>query len=335
MAGYTALGASASVADFNGDGFDDLFVTDSAADGQNRLYRNNGDLTFTDVAAESGLGTGNDAANASADSLWFDVDNDGRPDLFVVRFGHSQLFLNLGSAAGSRTSRTRPVSTATRTRSRPWRSTTTMTATSTCSSAATSSRSTCSSRTRRGSSPRASRRRTTAAASWSTGTTAIGTFTDVTEKVGLKLSGWTLDLGHGDANGDGWDDLYVACDFGTDRFFVNNGDGTFRDATEKAIGIDTKKGMNAEWGDFDGDGLFDIFVTNITDDYMREGNFLWKNNGDLHVHRRVARDRHLQHRVGLGRQVLRLRQRRLARPLRDQRLGVGRARRTTSPTSSR
>ena len=37
--------------------------------------------------------------------------------------------------------------------------------------------------------------------------------------------------------------------------------------------------MNAEWGDFDNDGLLDIFVTNITDDYMREGNFLWKNNG--------------------------------------------------------
>src|SRR3981081_2323684 len=39
--------------------------------------------------------------------------------------------------------------------------------------------------------------------------------------------------------------------------------------------------MNAEWGDFDGDGLLDIYVTNITDDYMREGNFLWHNNGDL------------------------------------------------------
>jgi hypothetical protein len=51
--------------------------------------------------------------------------------------------------------------------------------------------------------------------------------------------------------------------------------------TEQAIGIDTKKGMNADWGDFNNDGLFDVYVTNITDEYMREGNFLWKNNGDL------------------------------------------------------
>ena len=34
-------------------------------------------------------------------------------------------------------------------------------------------------------------------------------------------------------------------------------------------------------GDFDNDGLLDIYVTNITDDYMREGNFLWHNNGNL------------------------------------------------------
>src|SRR5262249_56550623 len=66
-----------------------------------------------------------------------------------------------------------------------------------------------------------------------------GTFTDVTDKAGLRFSGWVLDLGHADADHDGDDDLYVAVDFGTDRFFVNNGDGTFTDMTEKAIGIDT------------------------------------------------------------------------------------------------
>ena len=56
---------------------------------------------------------------------------------------------------------------------------------------------------------------------------------------------------------------------------------------------------------------------------MREGNFLWQNNGDLTFTDVVARDRHVRHRLGLGRAVLRLRQRRLARPLRDERLGVG------------
>src|SRR5262249_21328246 len=107
-----------------------------------------------------------------------------------------------------------------------------------------------------------------------------GTFTDVTREIGLATNGWTLDLGHADANNDGFDDLYAAVDFGTDHFFVNEA-GKFKDISQTAIGIDTKKGMNAEWGDYDGDGLLDLFVTNITDEYLKEGNFLWHNNGDL------------------------------------------------------
>src|SRR5438045_9235212 len=49
MAGYTALGASAAVADYDGDGFEDIFVTDSREQGKNHLYHNNGDFTFPDV----------------------------------------------------------------------------------------------------------------------------------------------------------------------------------------------------------------------------------------------------------------------------------------------
>ena len=75
-------------------------------------------------------------------------------------------------------------------------------------------------------------------------------------------------------------DIYLACDYGTDRLFFNNGDGTFRDATETAIGIDTRKGMNVDVGDYDNDGWLDIYVTNITDEYMKECNMLWHNNAD-------------------------------------------------------
>jgi hypothetical protein len=280
MAGYTALGASAAVADFDGDGFDDLFVTDSAVDGRNRLYRNNGDLTFTDVAAAAGIGTGNDATNASADSLWLDYNNDGRPDLFVVRFGRSQLFENLGAAKFKDVTEAAGLG----------RYINAITAVAF-------------DYDRDGDvdlfvggyfqptnlfKPDTPRFFPESFETANNGgglhlfrNSGDGTFVEVTEKAGFRLSGWTLDVGHADADGDGWDDLYVACDFGTDRFFRNNGDGTFADITEKAIGIDTKKGMNAEWGDFDGDGLLDVFVTNITDEYMREGNFLWKNNGNL------------------------------------------------------
>ncbi len=280
MAGYTALGASVAVADFDGDGFEDLFVTDSKEDGKNHLYHNNGDLTFTDVAEQAGVANGNDAENASADCLWFDYNNDGRPDLLVVRFGHNQLFKNLGNGKFQDVTKEAGL----------YRYLNAITAIAfdydhdgyvdlfvgNYFSPVNIFH------------PETPRffPESFETANNGGGVTVFhnngdGTFTEVSEKVGIKISGWTLDLGHGDANNDGWDDLYVACDFGTDRFFVNNGNGTFTDKTESAIGIDTKKGMNADWGDYDNDGLLDIFVTNITDDYMREGNFLWHNNGNL------------------------------------------------------
>ena len=106
-------------------------------------------------------------------------------------------------------------------------------------------------------------------------------FVDATAEAGFAgHTGWTLDLGHADLDGDGDQDVYLAGDYGTDRLFVNRGDGTFEDATERAIGFDTKKGMNVDFGDFDRDGRLDVYVTNITDEYMRECNMLWRNDGD-------------------------------------------------------
>ncbi|MES1240874.1 MAG: CRTAC1 family protein, partial [Acidobacteriota bacterium] len=71
-----------------------------------------------------------------------------------------------------------------------------------------------------------------------------------------------------------------AGDYGTDRLFWNNGEGTFRDGTKEAVGIDTRKGMNVDVGDYDRDGWLDVYVTNITDEYMKECNMLWHNNGN-------------------------------------------------------
>ncbi len=280
MSGYTALGAAGAVGDYDSDGFDDIFVTDSKLDGKNHLYHNNGNLTFTDLAKQAGVADGNDAENASADALWLDYNNDGRPDLFVVRFGHSQFFENLGHGRFQDVTRKAGLS----------RYLNAITAIAF-------------DYDRDGfvdlflgsyfqainifdpTTPRFFPESFETAANGG-GITAYrnnrnGTFTEVTKEIGLASSGWTLDLGHADADNDGDDDLYAAVDFGTDRFFVNNGNGTFTDISKTAIGVDTKKGMNVDWGDYDNDGLLDLYVTNITDDYMKEGNFLWHNNGDL------------------------------------------------------
>jgi hypothetical protein len=108
-------------------------------------------------------------------------------------------------------------------------------------------------------------------------------FVEMTAAAGFAHhTGWTLDLGHADLNNDGWQDVYIAGDYGTDRLFFNKGDGTgtFVEVTETAIGYDTRKGMNVDMGDYNRDGWLDIYVTNITDEYMKECNMLWHNNGD-------------------------------------------------------
>jgi hypothetical protein len=76
-AGYSV---AAAVADFDNDGFDDLFV---AGVNRNLLYRNRGDGTFEDITAKAGVANrGRWAVSAG----WFDYDHDGRLDLFVVNY---------------------------------------------------------------------------------------------------------------------------------------------------------------------------------------------------------------------------------------------------------
>jgi hypothetical protein len=90
-----------AVFDFNNDGFLDIFFTNGAAIPSleksdpgyyNRLFRNNGDGTFTDVTQKAGLeGTGYSMGVAAAD-----YDNDGFVDLYVTGVNRNQLFHNNG-----------------------------------------------------------------------------------------------------------------------------------------------------------------------------------------------------------------------------------------------
>jgi enediyne biosynthesis protein E4 len=66
----TAMGAAAAAGDFNHDGHIDLYLTDSQQGKPNRLYRNNGDGTFADVAAQAGVAALNDENGVSTDCVW-------------------------------------------------------------------------------------------------------------------------------------------------------------------------------------------------------------------------------------------------------------------------
>ncbi len=290
---FTDGGSGAAVGDYNNDGFEDVFVADSDQGKLSHLMRNNGDLTFTDVAVEAGVAEGNETLQIVADAMWLDYDNDGQLDLLVGRFGTPLLYRNLGpdkdgkhkfdnvsEAVGLtqfgntiamiafdfdrdgyldillgnyfqplnlldlKTKKVLPNNLDNATNGGGvtfWRS--------------------------------------VASKDKRTGGRA---FVEITEKAGFSHhTGWSLDLGHADLDNDGWQDVYIAGDYGTDRVFFNQGDGTFKDVTEEANGgFDTRKGMNVDMGDYNRDGFLDVYVTNITDEYMKECNMMWHNNGD-------------------------------------------------------
>jgi len=94
MSWVCSVGAAAAAADFDNDGWIDLYVTDSDKGTPNYLYRNNGDGTFTDVAKKAGLADVNGDDRVSMDCIWGDYDNDGWKDLYLVRWGRDSLFHN-------------------------------------------------------------------------------------------------------------------------------------------------------------------------------------------------------------------------------------------------
>lgn len=286
MAWVCSVGAAAAAGDFNNDGWLDLYVTNSRQGFPNYLYRNNGNGTFADVAATAGLAEVNGAQGASMDCVWGDYDNDGWTDLYLVRWGNDSLFHN--NRDGTFTEVTKQLF-----RKRD-------------GSPGTDWANGCAAifldcnldgrldiyvgnyfadhdlwhlQTTRIMHDDFEKARN-AGRNFMYRQNPDGSFTEVAATLGLDDPGWTLAVGSADVNNDGWPDLYCADDFGPDQLFLNLRDGTFTNATASAIGFDTKKGMNVEFGDIDNDGWLDIYVANITTaEYLQEGNMLWHNNG--------------------------------------------------------
>lgn len=279
---FTSGGAAASVADYDNDGFDDVFVTDSDKGKLNHLYHNNGNMTFTDVAVAMGVAGGNDPLSIVADAIWLDYDNDGWQDLMIIRFGTPILYHNEGKGKKFKD----------------------VSAQSGLNKFGNTIAAMSLDIDNDGNldlvfgnyfkplnlldlkDPHVLPNDLDNAINGGGVTVwkgnGKGQFVEITEKAGFgKHTGWTLDVGHGDFNNDGKQDIYLACDYGTDRIYFNNGDGTFTDTTEKSLGgFDTRKGMNVDVADYDNDGWLDIYVTNITDEYMKECNMMWHNNQD-------------------------------------------------------
>lgn len=283
MPWINVAGASVAAADFNNDGFVDLYVTNSARGTKNALYQNRGDGTFADVAAQAGVADENRPEHgASMGGVWGDYDNDGCQDLFLYKWGRNELFRNNCDGTFTRVTDQAGLGTWAyagkaiwidvnrdgcsdvyianywRPEHDLWRLTTTRILNDDAE------------RSRNG------------------GPNTLwinrcdGTFTESARQFRVDDTGWSWVAGSGDFNDDGWPDIYLANDFGPDMLYLNEAGRGFRKVKAfRGIGDDTFKGMNVDVGDYDNDGRLDIYVSNITKEgFLLEGNMLWRQSGN-------------------------------------------------------
>ena len=191
--------------DFNGDDLPDLFTTSTDVDRGASLFLNRGDGTFEDRSDVAGLDPQVYVLNLSG----ADYDNDGRPDVLLMRGaweepGRLTLLRNKGG----------------------------------------------------------------------------GAFEDVTARSGLDEPISTESSSWGDYDNDGWLDLFVCGEThakspqGRCRLYHNEHDGTFKDVAVAAGVTNERYSKGSAWGDYDGDGRLDLFVSNMGQEcrlYHNEG----------------------------------------------------------------
>jgi hypothetical protein len=90
------------------------------------------------------------------------------------------------------------------------------------------------------------------------------TFRDASKEAGINNTGWSLTCAVADYDNDGDVDVFIGNDFGGDSMYENDGDAHFREVT-KEVGLNVPvAAMSSDWGDFDGDGDFDLFVAGMS-----------------------------------------------------------------------
>jgi hypothetical protein len=248
-----------AIGDYDGDGWDDVFLTRHHYPAI--LYRNEGDGTFVDVTAEAGLPTS--FRYHSMGAAFADLDNDGHPDLIVTTLGHHRFYLYMNQGDG--TFREEAVG-----RGADLSSPTPHQGTSVAVGDFD----------RDGYLDLAFGDWTVAVEEGTValhsallrnrGVTAPGTFENVTLPAGVAQRSVTFGgeafqfvftPAFVDVDLDHWPDLFVSADFYGSKLFWNKGDGTFLDGT-LAAGIGTAdSARGGDFGDVDGDGRPDWFVT--------------------------------------------------------------------------
>ena len=248
--GFAWHGAAA--ADFDGDGWQDLFVT---APARNYLYLNDRQGRFRDASDEAGVR----ALAAGVAPLAFDYDNDGDADLFVSNVGAQVLFENrlrqdgklqfVDASLESGVGGVQAVGFSAVAGDVNGDGLQDVYVTS------------------------YNRYGQVTPDSWFRATNGTpnllfvnqgeGLFREEAKKWGVDDARWSYAAQFADVDGDGRQDLYVANDFGEKAMFINRGDRFVDEARERGV-LDPGNGMGVSFGDYNNDGLLDVHASNMS-----------------------------------------------------------------------
>ena len=277
MPQIASMGAGVAVCDFDRDGWDDFYVTNSALGSQNRLYRNLGDGQFEDVAEKFGVADLNrEGTGASMGAVWGDYDNDGFDDLLIYKWGRPELLHNDAGKGFSSVTEKANLPLWVNANNAIWfdynrdgkldifiggyyredinlwdlKSTDIM--------------------------PESFEYAQNGGRKYLLRGQGDGTFEDVTQQAGLNSRRWALGAVAGDFRGTGYPDLVIANDYGVTEFFANN-KGHFQEiGRQVGIGFAPKSGMNASIGDVLNSGAPALYISNITEpNILNQRNNLW------------------------------------------------------------
>jgi hypothetical protein len=277
-----SMGASVSIVDYDRDGWNDIYVTNSSPGSKNHLYRNLGNGHFVDVAEALGIADLNQpGTGVCMGAVWADYDNDGYPDLLVYKWGKPELFHNDGGKHFTRVTEGSGLPAWINAGAATWidydgdglpdlfiagywadpvrleQTDTTRVM------------------------PDSFEYATNGGRKWLLKNLGGGHFQDVTAAAGITSTRWTLAVLAADLNGDGWPDLFLANDYGVSELYLNvpgpDGRRQFKEIGAAAgIGRRPKSGMNASLGDILNAGEEAIYVSNISEPgVLVQGNNLW------------------------------------------------------------
>ncbi len=278
MPQVASMGAAVAVADVDRDGWQDFYVTNSGEGSLNRLYRNRGDGTFVDVAAQMGVADVNQrGTGVSMGAVWGDYDNDGWDDLFLYRYGRPELFHNEQGQRFVAVSEHAGLPKWVNANSATWfdydrdgrldlfiggywaddvdlwKLATTKIM------------------------PESFEYATNGGRKYLLHNRGDGTFEDKAAALGITSRRWTLAVVAADLLGTGYPDLFLSNDYGVSEMFANRQGKRFTDVAQiTGVGRTPKSGMNAAIGDVFNDGRMAIYKTNISETgVLVQGNDLW------------------------------------------------------------